>query len=332
MSSSHSLDTPDISTIIVSFNTRDLLRECLETLDRETTGIAHETIVIDNASRDGSADMVAKEFPQVRLLCSETNLGFGPANNRGFKVALGRYVVLLNSDAFPQPGAIRRSLEHMEAQPEVGIGGGRLVSRDGSWQPSARMFPSLLNELLTISGLAARYPKSRLMGRADRTWADPLEPASVDWLPGAYVIIRRESLARVGYFDERFFLYYEEVDLCRRIKAVGYRVWYWPDIVVVHIGGESSKTLGRVAMSKAGSQLTLWRMRSQMLYYRKHHRGPGAWASAALESSWNRLRAIRASLATGDSDKVGESRQIVNLIKQAWRETRGGMISPPQPW
>jgi GT2 family glycosyltransferase len=332
MSESSAIGTPDISTIIVSFNTCDLLRECLTALDREIIGITHETIVIDNASRDGSAEMVAREFPQVLLLRSEINLGFGPANNRGLKAARGRYVVLLNSDAFPQSGAIRRSLDHMEAHPEVGLGGGRLVGRDGSWQPSARMFPSILNEFLTMSGMAARYPKSRLMGRADRTWADPLEPAPADWLPGAYVIIRHEALQRVGHFDERFFLYYEEVDLCRRIKAAGYSIWYWPDIVVVHLGGESSKTVGGVEMSSAGRQLILWRMRGQLLYYRKHHGAPGAWGSAALESWWNRLRAIRNAIANGHPNKARAAREIVSLMKQAWRETSGGAISPPQPW
>ena len=332
MSDSDTVAAPDISTIIVSFNTRDTLRECLTALDRETIGMAHEAIVVDNASRDGSAEMVASEFPQVRLVRSATNLGFGPANNRGFAIARGRYVVLLNSDAFPQPGSIRRSLEHMESHREVGLGGGRLISRDGSWQPSARMFPSLLNELLMISGMAARHPRSKLMGRADRTWADPMEAAEVDWLPGAYVIIRKEALERAGHFDERFFLYYEEVDLCRRIKAAGYKIWYWPDIVVIHIGGESSKTLGRVAMSQAGSQLTLWRIRSQLIYYRKHHHARGAWASAALELWWNRLRALRNAMATADPSKERDSRMTVELIKQAWRETRGGEISPPQPW
>ena len=107
----------DASVIIVSFNTRDLLRECLQTLKREATGLACETIVVDNASRDGSAEMVAAEFPEVRLIRSEVNLGFGGANNRGFEVARGRYIVLLNSDAFPRPGALRRSIAHMDRVP-----------------------------------------------------------------------------------------------------------------------------------------------------------------------------------------------------------------------
>jgi len=325
---------PDVSIVIVSYNTRELLRECLRTVAREAEGISHETIVIDNASHDGSADMVANDFRDVSLIRSDTNLGFAGANNRGFAQARGCYVILLNSDAFLRPGAVRLSLQHMDAQPRVGAGGGRLVGRDDSWQPSARMFPSLFNELLMLSGLAARYPKSRLLGRADRTWADPREGAEVDWLPGAYVIVRRAVLERVGYFDERFFLYYEEVDLCRRIKAAGYAIWYWPDIVTVHLGGESSKTVNRLQMSGAGSQLTLWRMRSQLLYYRKHHHAWGAWCCAALETSWHWMRAWHhATFASGSSEaKVQESRAAIMLMRQAWRDTLGGTISPPRPW
>jgi GT2 family glycosyltransferase len=260
--------TPDVSVVVVSYNTSDLLRDCLQTLKREAGDITYETLVVDNASRDGSADMVQQEFPEVRLVRSMVNLGFAAGNNRAFHMAQGRYIVLLNSDAFMRPGALSKAVEHMEKNPDVGLGGGRLVGRDDAWQPSARMFPSPLNDFLTLSGLAAKFPRSRLFGRFDRTWADPLEASEVDWVPGAFAIIRHEVLEQVGYFDEAFFLYYEEVDLCRRIQAAGYRIWYWPDIVVVHLGGESSKMVKRLSLSSAGSQLTLWRMRSALLYYR----------------------------------------------------------------
>jgi len=326
--------SPDVSVVIVSFNTRDLLRECLQTLDREAGGVRYEAIVVDNASRDGSADMVAAEFPTVRLVRSDVNLGFAAANNRGFEVATGRYVVLLNSDAFPHPGALPRAVEKMDADPGVGLAGGRLVGRDGAWQPSARMFPSPLNDLLNLSGLASRYPQSRFFGRFDRTWADPMAATPVDWVPGAYAIIRRPVLEQVGYFDERFFLYYEEVDLCLRIKAAGYAIWYWPEIVVVHLGGESSKTVKRLSMSSAGSQLTLWRMRSALLYYRKHHGLSGAWLAKTIEAGWHGVRAWRnGSRAGADAvAKAEESRAIVALLEQAWRETHGGSVSPPRPW
>ncbi len=132
------------------------------------------------------------------VIRSEVNLGFGRANNLGFQSVRGRYAVLLNSDAFLTPGSLELSVAHIEANPRIGIGGGRLVGSDGSLQPSARMFPTVLNDLIVLSGLAARFPHSRFFGRFDRTWADEHEAAEVDWVPGAYSIIRREVLAEVG--------------------------------------------------------------------------------------------------------------------------------------
>jgi GT2 family glycosyltransferase len=319
--------TSDISVIVVSFNTRDLLRECLTGLTRECEGIRAEIFVVDNVSSDGSADMVEREFPDVKLIRSDVNLGFAAANNKAFPLCAGRYIVLLNSDAFLHPGALRLAVSHMDAEPATGLGGARLVGRDGGWQPSARCFPSPLSDLLTLTGLSARYPESRFFGRFDRTWADQNAAAEVDWVPGAFAIIRRDVLERVGYFDEAFFLYYEEVDLCRRILFAGYQIRYWPDVTVIHLGGESSKTVQTLQMSKSGSQLALWRMRSAFLYYRKHH-GILAWYMKQQEKLWHRLRAWK----NGTDAKGEESRILVSLLDRAWSETSGGTVSPRRPW
>ena len=166
--------TPDVSMVVVSSNSNDLLRDCLQTLKREAGDITYETLVVDNASRDGSADMLQQEFPAVRLVRSPVNLGFAAGNNRAFHMAQGCYIVLLNSDAFMRPGTLSKAMEHMEKNPDVDLGRGQLVGRDDTWQPSARMFPSSLNDFLMLSGLAAKFPRSRLFGRFDRTWADPL--------------------------------------------------------------------------------------------------------------------------------------------------------------
>lgn len=322
-----------VSVVIVSFNTKDLLRECLESLRIESDAIAHEIFVVDNLSRDGSADMVEREFPNVRLIRSDRNLGFAAANNRAFSLATGRYLVLLNSDAFLYPGALQKAIAYMDSDPTIGLGGARLVGRDGSWQPSARLFPSLLNDFLTLSGLAAKYPHSTFFGRFDRTWADQSVKAEVDWVPGAFSIVRRSVLEQIGFFDENFFLYYEEVDLCRRIKLAGYAIVYWPDVTVVHLGGESSKTVKTVAMSKSGTQLALWRMRSEFLYYRKHH-GNRAWFVKETEAWWHRLRAWKNRSASdpGQRAKAEESAATVAGLNQAWRDTAGGHVSPPRPW
>ena len=323
----------DASIVIVSFNTRDLLRECLLSITRATGKLQVQVIVVDNASTDGSPAMVEREFPRTVLIRSEVNLGFGPANNLAFHAALGRHVVLLNSDAFLSSGSLERSVAHMDANPKAGIGGGRLIGTDGALQPSARMFPTVLNDLLVLSGLAARFPRSRFFGRFDRTWADEGKPSEVDWVPGAFSIIRATALADVGHFDPRFFLYYEEVDLCKRMKQKGYSVWYWPDVSVVHIGGESSRQVTSLEISKAGAQLTLWRMRSMLLYYRKHH-GLAVRFAMLSELVWHWVQSQRRRLSRNPERRIRaqSDRILVSMMGRAWRDTRGGRLSPAQPW
>ncbi|MEK7990207.1 MAG: glycosyltransferase family 2 protein [Thiotrichaceae bacterium] len=327
------LDKPDISVIIVSFNTCNLLRRCLQTLLKKAGAVQFETIVVDNASKDDSADMVEREFPRVILVRSQTNLGFAAANNLAFQQATGEFIVLLNSDAFLTEEALSQSLQFMQENPNVGVGGARLIGRDNSWQPSARMLPSLLNHFLTLSGLAYKYPKSRFFGRFDRTWANPNVAAEVDWVPGAYSIIRHKVLKQINYFDEKFFLYYEEVDLCRRIQQANYSIWYLSDVVVVHIGGESSKTLS-LGMSDSGSQISLWQMRSALIFYYKHYGMLYAWLWLQLEKQWHRIRYWK-NIWSRDPDrqeKAHYSGEWIKSLNQAWKDTQGGKISPSRPW
>jgi GT2 family glycosyltransferase len=330
-----------VTGIVISYNTRDLLRECLQSFLEECArlpeGKAAEVLVVDNASDDGSAEMVEREFSHlsipVRLLRSAVNLGFGAANNLALEEAQGRYLVLLNSDAFLHPGALESALDHMESSPATGFGGARLVGRDGSWQPSGRRFHSIWRDALTLTGISARFPSSRVFGAPDRTWANQELAADVDWVTGAFLIMRREALAKTGLFDPRFFLYCEEVDLCRRVKAAGFRVSYWPDVVVTHLGGESSRQLHSTASSKTISRVVLWRMRSTLLYYRKHH-GWKARLALWLESALYRLRVVRNrnSRDPGRRERAKEAMLLDGLMHEAWRETQGGRVSPPTPW
>lgn len=330
-----------VSVIVVSFNTRDLLRACLQSIIAECkglpAGLTGEILVVDNASSDGSAEMVEEEFAHsscpIRLIRSKVNLGFAAANNLAMEAALGRYLVLLNSDAFFQPGALRLSIQHMDADTTVGVGGARLVGPHGEWQPSARAFPSLWHVFVVFSGLASRYPKSRIFGAFDRTWANPDVQAEVDWVPGAFSIMRREALVKSGLFDQNFFLYCEEVDLCRRIKALGFRVLYWPDVVVTHIGGESSRQLTTLNFLDSDSQVVLWRMRASLLYFRKHH-GFSVWGFRALEDTMHLFRWLRnrRSKDPARRKRAEEAKQFLSLMRQAWNDTNGGRISPPRPW
>ncbi len=323
----------DVSVVVVSFNTRNTLRESLQSIDRETGNLQLEVLVVDNGSRDGSQAMVEQEFPHVHLIRSAENLGFGGGNNLAIEAARGRYIVLLNSDAFLCQGSLQAAFESMERFPQVALAGGQLIGRDHSWQPSARMFPHVITDAFVLTGLAHRYPKSRIFGRSDRTWADPAQPAEVDWVPGAFSIIRAEALRKVGLFDPRFFLYSEEVDLCRRIKQAGYQIWYWPEIQVIHLGGESSRRLEEVDFSSTGSQVTRWRMRSMLLYYRKHH-GAIVWLAKWLELGLCGLSTFRNQFREEPrrSSKREANRNLAACMRLAWKETQGGRVSPPRPW
>lgn len=320
----------DLSILIVSYNSRRDLAELLPRLGAQLHALNAEVIVVDNASQDGSARFVRDKHPEVRLVCSPLNLGFAAANNVGARHARGRYLLLLNPDARPERGAIAAGILQMDLHPRVGIASGRLRNEAGEDQPAARMFPSLLNELFVLSGLAHRFPRSRLFGRADRSWADPERAATVDWVPGAFAFIRAGAFAAVGGFDERFFLYYEEVDLCRRFRRRGLATAYWPELAALHVGGVSARTVSGERFSSSGAQLSLWRMRSGMLYWRKHHGLFGAWAARALESVWHRLRACKNR--AGAPDKAADSRTTVALLARAWNDTLGGRVSPPRPW
>jgi GT2 family glycosyltransferase len=324
---------PDISILIVSFNTCSILRDCLKSIPRPSRDLTLEVIVVDNGSQDDSLGMVRSEFRWVKAIQSDINLGFGGANNRAYEEATGRYIVLLNSDAFLAPDSLLISFQKMEADATVGLAGGQLLGRDGTPQPSARMFPNLLREFLGMSGLAHRFARSKFFGQNDRTWADPQIDAEVDWVPGAYSIIRRDVLEKVGFFDPDFFLYCEEVDLCLRIQKAGYKIMYWPSIKVIHIGGESSRQVKTLEVSRSGTQLILWRMRSTLLFFRKH-RSYSTAAICLLEIVWYRLRAIRKSLKRipDNQTEAANLRKHAQLMEQAWRETDGGRVSPPQPW
>ena len=345
-----------VSIIVVSFNTRELLRHCLQSVLAECARLpaasSAEILVVDNASSDGSPEMVEsemmdREFPAaaspdhaapgsrvpVRLIRSTVNLGFAGANNLAMSQARGRYLVLLNSDALFHTGALRLAIQHMDLNTQAGVGGARLVGPQGEWQPSARSFPTLWHVFVVFSGLATRFPKSRLFGAFDRTWASPDFQAEVDWVPGAFSIMRREALVKTGLFDPQFFLYSEEVDLCRRMKAMGFRVLYWPDVVVTHIGGESGRQLTTLKFSDTESQIVLWRMRSTLLYFRKHH-GFQVWGIRRLEDAMHALRWVRNRFSKDAArrHRAEEAKLFLALMGQAWRETKGGRVSPPRPW
>lgn len=270
---------PLLTTLLVSFNTRDLLAPCLDALAVARAPLGESpVIVVDNASADGSADYLATHYPDVTLIRSARNLGFGRANNLGLPNVRSKYLLLLNTDAFVPPDALTKTVAFMEATPDCGVLGVRLVGREGDLQPSCRYFPTPYNTFLARSGLGRWLPRTRMVD--DMAWAHD-EVRECDWVPGCFYLVRCDLLAQVGLFDPRYFLYYEEVDHCFATKAAKAKVVYYPHVSVVHIGGESAKSLG--AISKSGRQVEVLQIESAQIYFRKQFGVPGLVRHLVLE-------------------------------------------------
>jgi hypothetical protein len=228
----------DLSIIIVNWNTKDLLAKCLDSIYQTVEGLAFEVLVVDNASTDGSAAMVRRRFPQVRLIENDENVGFARANNQAIRRARGRYVLLLNSDTEVVPGSIANMVTELETQPDVGITSVCLASPDGSPQFCYGSFPSLFAEFRSLFGLH-RWDLS--------CWGKINAPREVDWVSGACLMARKAMLDEIGLLDEEFFMFGEEVDLCYRAKDAGWRICLVPSDPVVHVrAGSTGKTSKRL--------------------------------------------------------------------------------------
>jgi GT2 family glycosyltransferase len=252
---------PVVSVIIVSYNTRDLTLDCLRTVTKELDREKIEVFVVDNASQDDSVAAIRAEFPDVKLIANERNVGFGTANNQAMQTACGRTFLLLNSDAFPKPGAVSVLISYLDSHPEVAAVGPRLLNADGTLQRSCFRLPSpgrAWLENLWLADLLYRHPT---LGEY-RRWPHDVA-RNVDFVSGACMLIRREVWDRIGGFDEDFFLYAEETDWQRRMRDAGWQIAFTPAAEVVHLGGESGK----------GDRVRISRLFFDGLdrYVRKHH-------------------------------------------------------------
>jgi GT2 family glycosyltransferase len=231
----------DVSIIIVNWNTRDILRDCLSSVFKQTKGIEFEVILVDNASTDGSAEMVRVEFPKVILIVNSTNRGFAVANNQGLGIAEGRYVLLLNSDTIVISDALTKVVAFADAHPQVAVVGCRILNSDGTLQQTCFMFPSVLNMLLSTTYLYKLFPRSRFFGREQMTWWNRDNTMEVDVVTGCFMLVRREAIDQIGLLDEQFFMYAEETDWCYRFKKAGWNVLFTPNAQIIHFGRQSSK-------------------------------------------------------------------------------------------
>jgi len=248
----------DVSVIVASHNTRRLLERCLHEL-----GDAHEVVVVDAASTDGSADLVRDRFPRVHLVALEANTGYGGAMNEGIARARGAFLLLLNADAWPRPGGVERLVACAGREAAVGIVGPRLLNPDGTLQPSVRGFPTLWRLATEYLFLRRLAPRSRALNSFYGAGFDHATPRDAEFLVGAALLLRRELIDDVGAFDPRFFMFNEEVDLCFRARAAGWRVLFCPDAEFVHVGGASTR---QVWPSMYREQL-----RSHLRFLAKHH-------------------------------------------------------------
>jgi GT2 family glycosyltransferase len=225
-----------LSIIIVSWNTKALLLQCLESLRGALGTLETEVFVVDNGSGDGSPEAVKGTFPGVRLIENQTNLGFARANNQALRQSQGTYLLLLNPDTLVKEGAILSLLTFLETHPEAGVAGAQLLNPDGSKQNSIANFPSLATELLNKSLLRWLFP-GKFPGK-ERRYQDPVE---VDSVIGACMMVRREAAERVGWLDEDYFLFLEETDWCFRIKRAGWKIYHFPAAEITHLQGKSAE-------------------------------------------------------------------------------------------
>lgn len=284
----------EISFIIVNWNTKDLLRGCLDSIAKTVGSLPHEIVVVDNASSDGSADMLAREYPSVRLIANSENRGFGAANNQGFAVMQGKYALLINTDAVLTKGAVDKLWRFAEAHPRAAIVCGQLLNADGSKQNSIAAFPTLLTLCTNTSLLEYLFP-----GRYPSKRYNHKEPLEIESAIGACMMIRKKALDDVSFFDERYFFFFEETDLAFAMKRAGWKVYQVPDALIYHFQG---KSIGH----NARSRIEFYRSRYQFL--RKWH--GSAYYRTAAAVIFLRLAADVLLNAAGVLFTLGQSKAL----------------------
>lgn len=247
---------------ICSWNTIDDLRACLRSLREVTDEARFEVVVVDNASTDGSPDMVSAEFPEFRLLAQTTNLGFTGGQNLAIAERRGRHALPLNSDTIVHPGALRTLLAYLEEHPMVGIVGPKLLNPDGSLQYSCRRFPNPVAALFRNTPLGRLFPNNRFTREyLMQDWSHD-EPREVDWVSGAAMLVRDKVLEEVGAYDPGYFMFCEDVDLCWRTWRAGYTVAYLPSAVITHaIGRSTDQVANKMIVRFHRSMLRFYRLR-----------------------------------------------------------------------
>lgn len=256
----------DVSIIIVAWNVRELLYNCIKSIYEQTQGVKFEVIYVDNASKDGSVEMVVKEFPNVRVLKNRENKGFVAANNQGCEIAQGRYVLLLNSDTIILDDAIAETVKFADENPEAAAVGCKVLNPDGTLQRNCFMYYSHLNMLLLLLGFSKIFAKNKFFGRSRMTWWDFNDVREVEVIVGCYLLVRKHAIEQIGLMDEQYFMYSDELDWCYRFNKNGWKLMYTPYPKIIHYGGQTTK--------QAEARFLHQLYGSLMLFVRKHRSKP----------------------------------------------------------
>ena len=284
----------ELSVVIVNTQTRDLVLTCLRHLMPELGDLDHEVFVVDNASTDGSVEAIRREFPAAKVIANRENRGFARANNQALRLAGGDQILLLNPDTEIQPGALATLRRALGTLPDAVVVGPRVLRPDGRLDLACRRsFPSPGVALARLTGLSRLFPRARWVARYNLTYTDPNQPAEIDCGTGAALLFDGKAFQAVGYFDEDFFMYGDDLDVCFRLKAKGGRVYYVPDAVVIHLKGGTTRQRPRPMLREFH--------RSMWLFYRKHYAhgwglalAPAVWAGIRLRHGfvlgWNALK------------------------------------------
>ncbi len=252
-----------ISIVIVSFNVEKLLKECIESIYRETQAGSFDIWVVDNNSRDNSVPMVRENFPEVNVIENSENVGFPKANNQAVVKSQSDYILLLNPDTIIEDRAIDKMVAFMDSNPKVGVSGCRVLNEDGSLQLACRRsIPTPKVAFYRLSGLSRLFPNSKTMARYNLTYLDPNQPHEVDAVSGAFLLIRKQVVDAIGVLDENFFIYGEDMDWCIRAKSAGWKVMYYPDARILHYKGIGCSTNSR----KTSYEF----YRAMVLFHKKH--------------------------------------------------------------
>ncbi len=233
---------PKISIVIVNYNVKEYLAQALNSIKKALEGITHEIFIVDNASVDGSISYLEKNFSDVKIIQNQVNLGFGKANNQALKLAGGEFIVLINPDTVVQEDTFRELLMFFEKTPDAGAATCKIINPDGTFSIDCRhSIPTPSIAFWKVTGLSRIFPKSRIFGRYNLTYLDPDQSYAVPAISGSFMMIRKETLEAAGQFDERFFMYCEDIDLCHRINQIGFKIYYVPSSQIIHYKGESTK-------------------------------------------------------------------------------------------